>query len=943
MFKSLLENIVSIIKSRLFLITVIFLIMFALLIHKLFDLQIVNGETYLEKFTYRIKKETEIESPRGSIYDANGYVLAEDVLAYSITIEDTTVLTENDPKNTMIYNLIQMIKSCGSAPVNNLPLTLNGDGSFSYKGIDTAIVTFKRDIFKLTSNQELNLTQREMNADDLFEYMRGSSLFDISDEYTTEEAYEILAIRYELFMKRYTQYLSVEVATDINDELIAKIKENRADLPGVEVKEGYKRQYSDSEYFAHITGYTGQISQKELDNLEAEGYSNYSLDDTVGKTGIEQLMEHDLAGEKGSQTIYVNSLGSILDTDNLVEAVAGNNIYLSIDKDLQMYIYDMLEAKISGIILVNLFNGAIDEADNSQNLISINEIYSAFINNNIIDLEALAKDDASELEKSVNNRFTENSNVIIENLQDYLTAKTQTPHSEHTAEYKEYFNYIYTYLVNNDILYTDKYDSTDSVYAQWSAGNISIGEFLYDAISNGWINTEVLLLESEYPTAEEVYNTLIEYIIQKLPEDTGYKEIVYNYMLKQGNISGVELCILLYEQGVLKKDNAYEALKAGTLDGFNFVYTKIENMEITPDMLALDTCSASCVVTDPNTGEVKALVSYPSYDANKISDTEYYTSLLNNNSKPLYNRATQQNTAPGSTFKMISSIGLLEEGVIDTNTLIQDNVTFTKIYPSAKCWSDVSHGKIGIVEAITVSCNYFFYESAYRMGLEADDTFNNEIPLEMIRKYASMFGLDETSGIELYETEPNISDIDGVRSMIGQGTHNYTAVQLARYVTAVANKGDVYSLSLLDKVTDSEGNTIQDMSPELIRHLEVSENTWSTVIKGMHNVTLQSQYKDVFSSLEAEGIKIAAKSGTAEENSRKSSHALYVGFAPYEAPELAVVCVIPYGYTSGNVADALRDVVAYYLDKPLYNALDTGKAITPFNYQNGVVSDVSLE
>jgi len=206
-----------------------------------------------------------------------------------------------------------------------------------------------------------------------------------------------------------------------------------------------------------------------------------------------------------------------------------------------------------------------------------------------------------------------------------------------------------------------------------------------------------------------------------------------------------------------------------------------------------------------------------------------------------------------------------------------------------------------------------------------------------------MFGLDETSGIELYETEPNISDIDGVRSMIGQGTHNYTAVQLARYVTAVANKGDVYTLSLLDKVTDSEGNTIQDMSPELIRHLEVSENTWSTVIKGMHNVTLQSQYKDVFSSLEAEGIKIAAKSGTAEENSRKSSHALYVGFAPYEDPELAVVCVIPYGYTSGNVADALRDVVAYYLDKPLYNALDTGKAIIPFNYQNGEISDVSLE
>jgi len=942
LFKPLLKNILSIIKSRLFLLSVVFIVMFALLIQKLFELQIVDGETYLDKFTYRIQKETEIESPRGSIYDANGYVLAEDVLAYSITIEETAALSEDIEKNAMIYNLIKMIKSSGSTPINNLPLVLNEDDSFSYKGTDASIALFKKDIFNVLIDQELKLEQKEMSANDLFKYMCSKRMFDVSDEYTTAEAYEILAIRYELYMKRYTQYLSVTIATNVNDELIAKIKENKADLPGVDIKESYRRQYNNSEYFAHITGYTGPISQEELDALDSEVSDIYSSDDMIGKTGVESLMEKELAGKKGSQKVYVNSLGSVLDTEAVVEAAAGNDVYLSVDKDLQMFVYDLLEARIAGIILVNLVNGGVNEENNTNNLISINEVYSAFINNNLINLEALAKEDASEGEKSIYNLYTQNSSSIITSLSGFLTSDTQEPHSKHTDEYKRHFEYIYSYLANNSILYTDKFDSNDSVYSQWLKEEISIGDFLYYAISNGWINIEVLLLKSEYPTAEEVYQTLIEYLITKLPEDNGFQKIVYDYMLKRGEVSGASLCTLLYEQGVFEKDESYEKLKAGSLDGYTFVYNKIENLELTPDMLALDTCSAACVVADPDTGAVKALVSYPSYDANRISDSEYYTSLLNNNAKPLYNRATQQNTAPGSTFKMVSSTALLEENVLTADQLIQDNVVFSKIYPTASCWSKTSHGMVNMVQAIGVSCNYYFYEASYQMG-QVDGKFDNEKSLEIIEKYASLFGLNEKSGVEVSETAPRISDTDGIRSMIGQGTHNYTPVQLARYVTAIASKGNVYSLSLLDKVTEPEGEVKDDLAPELIRHIDISENTWNTIMTGMYNVTKQSQYKDVFSSLESEGVKIAAKSGTAEENTKKANHALYVGLAPYDDPELAVSALIPYGYGSANLADVIRDVVAYYLDKPLYNDMEAKKAILPFNYQGGEVSDVTSE
>ncbi|MBQ9828273.1 MAG: hypothetical protein IJM62_06300 [Lachnospiraceae bacterium] len=354
-------------------------------------------------------------------------------------------------------------------------------------------------------------------------------------------------------------------------------------------------------------------------------------------------------------------------------------------------------------------------------------------------------------------------------------------------------------------------------------------------------------------------------------------------------------------------------------------------MEITPSMLALDTCAASATVTDIHTGEVRALVSYPSFDPNRISDPDYYYSLITNGSSPLVNRATQQTLAPGSTFKMVVATAGLDKGYINRDSLITDRVVFDKVYPPASCWSEKSHGSINVVRAIAVSCNYFFYQLGFNMSLDEKGNFSNERGLSILREYASKYGFDQTSGVELYEATPRISDESSVRSSIGQGTNSYTCTQINRYTAAIASRGNVYSLKLVDRIATPDGETVEDITPEIIKKVEVSEETWDLIFDGMRQVcSTTSGYKDVFRSI---NIDICGKTGTAEENENKPEHALMTGFDSKSDPKYAATVVFPNGYGSNNVIDAFRDIIAMCDNLPLYNeeALNAGVAILPFD------------
>ena len=476
-------------------------------------------------------------------------------------------------------------------------------------------------------------------------------------------------------------------------------------------------------------------------------------------------------------------------------------------------------------------------------------------------------------------------------------------------------------LKDKSILNTGDLDDNDETLAKWNDGSISFNALLDYAITKDIVNISALNLESDYLDTNEIYQALIEYVAQELPLYEGFEKKAIYYMLESDYISGTDICLLLYSQHVLEEDDDYQGLLSGSLSAKNFMYNKIYNLEITPDMLALPPCSGSFVLTDINTGKVKALVSYPGYDANQINNVSYYASLINNSSSPLYNRATQQTLAPGSTFKPISAIAGLEEGVIDADTYITDYVEYTKVVPHANCWNSAGHGTINVEQAIEYSCNYFFYNVGYQLATRTG-SYNEEAGLDTLGKYADLYGLTDKSGVEIGEYAPDISTKDPVRSAIGQGSNSYTTVGLARYVTTIANSGTCYNLTLLDKTTDSQGNLLKEYHAGVRNQIDLPQEYWDAFHLGMRQVVENKKY---FSDLV---VNAAGKTGTAEQTASRPNHALFICYAPYENPEIAIATRIPFGYSSDYAAQFTRDIIKYYYGLAEEDDLITGTADT---------------
>jgi penicillin-binding protein 2 len=681
-----LEKVKKILTSRLLPICVIFLVLIGLLVNRIFTLQIVEGEEHSEDLTLKSTKTREIKSTRGNIYDRNGVLLAYNKLTYSVVLEDSTELTTNQEKNAMLYKLIKLLEKYGNEIECEFGIALDDDGKlyFNLKN-ENAILRFKRDVYGHRYVDELTKEEKEATAEDVFHYLRYgngkyNSMFNISDEYSLEDALKIMTLRYAVY-SNYPKYNKVIICSQVSDETVAAIYENSAELPGVEIDQQTYRVYNDSIYNAHILGYTGLISSEELDALPED--SDYNNSDVIGKTGIEKVYESYLAGKKGLETISVNSAGKFLEVLERKDPVAGDDLYLTIDSKLNKAVYKMIERHLAGILLSKINNSmyAGTRGTSSKDIrIPIYDVYFALINNNVIDISAFSKDDATNLEKQVYQKFLAKQDEVMDDLSDVLALNSTTVNNQTSEEMQDYLSYIFTKLKDIKVL---KVDTDDEKYQDYVNNKISLSKFLQYAIASNWIDLEQLDLGNQYYSTDELYSKLLEYIKKILLQDNNfhkkiYKELVYSYKL-----SGKEICLLLFDQGVLKyNEEDITRLENGTLSPYSFITEKIRKLEITPAQLALDPCSASVVITDTKTGDVICMVSYPSYDNNKFAnkiDTTYYNKIMNDLTYPSINRATKQRTAPGSTFKMITSVAGLEEGVLGPSETIYDRHEFDKI------------------------------------------------------------------------------------------------------------------------------------------------------------------------------------------------------------------------------------------------------------------------
>ncbi|MCF0128032.1 MAG: peptidoglycan glycosyltransferase, partial [Pseudobutyrivibrio sp.] len=410
--------------------------------------------------------------------------------------------------------------------------------------------------------------------------------------------------------------------------------------------------------------------------------------------GIEKYMNSQLNGTKGYSTIYVDSVGNTIAQGDYVAAVSGNDVYLSIDYDLTKATYSLLEQEIAGIVYSKIANikeyksGANSSA--SDILIPIYDVYISLIENALIDTNAFKDSQASNTEKQVLNTFNNRKKEVLHELKNQLSYDNTVPYNELPTEYQEYSTYLVSKIKSNGIFDTKAITADSEIQDKWTSEELPVNEYLIYAIEQNWIDITEYISEIKYADTEELYYDLVDYIIEYLNNDISFDKIIYKYLILNDEISGRELCIILFDQDVLLADpESYEKLLNSQITAYDFLKQKIKSLEITPAQLALDPCSGSSVITDVNTGELLALVTYPGYDNNKMANSvnaSYYAYISQLGSNPQYNNATQQRTAPGSTFKIVSATAGMAENVIDASEKINDLGVYEKISNKPKCW-----------------------------------------------------------------------------------------------------------------------------------------------------------------------------------------------------------------------------------------------------------------
>lgn len=436
-------------------------------------------------------------------------------------------------------------------------------------------------------------------------------------------------------------------------------------------------------------------------------------------------------------------------------------------------------------------------------------------------------------------------------------------------------------------------------------------------------DSELKEYDSRYDQNDMVGKSGIEYIFEKYLKGTnGVKQIDMDvngtttdeYISKEA-VAGSDIILTIDSklQAITE-----EALKANiekiASGGFGRVY---------------GADAGSAVVLNVKTGEVIAMASYPDYNPSDFAngiDTNTWNYYINGETKPLENKAISMNYSPGSTFKMVTALAGLETGAITTTEKIND----TGVYPYAHhpvCWYYTSyhsgHGRLNVSQAIQHSCNYFFYEVGKRIGIDT------------LAKYAYYLGLGHKTGIELNgEANGNLASSqraveenrqwylgETLSAAIGQSYNNVTPVQMAKYISILVNGGHQIDTTLIKSIINSDGTQVSKdeinahvkevlgVEDEKIEEKTFKDENVKAVLEGMKNVTTESG-GTAYSIFKDSNIKVGGKTGSAQAG--KKTHAWFVGFAPFDDPEIAVVSIIENGGHGAYAAQVAKDIFDSY-------------------------------
>ena len=435
---------------------------------------------------------------------------------------------------------------------------------------------------------------------------------------------------------------------------------------------------------------------------------------------------------------------------------------------------------------------------------------------------------------------------------------------------------------------------------------------------------------SELEGNEDIYNqndiigkSGIEYVFEKYLKGTdGVKQIDMNvdgtitdeYVSKEA-VSGSDV--------ILTIDSKLQAVTEQALaDNIN----KIANHGFSQENNPAD--AGAAVVLNVKTGEVIAMASYPDYDPSSFVngiDTNTWNYYINGDTKPLENKAISAMYSPGSTYKMVTALAGLETGTITPKTKINDTGVFRKYNSSWKCWNRYGHGYLNVSQAIEHSCNYFFYDLGDRLGIDN------------LAKYSYYLGLGHKTGIELK------GEIDGVlasneiakqenrvwnpgetiSAAIGQSYNTFTPLQMAKYVAMIANRGKNLDVTIVKSIINPDGSEVSrdeyesyvneklGLQQENVEEMSFKEENIEAILEGMRGVTSESG-GTAYSTFRNFNIEVGGKTGSAQTGVQGKTNAWFVGFAPFDDPEIAIVVFVRNGGHGSYTAEVARDIIAQY-------------------------------
>lgn len=871
-----------IICNRLTVLLVLATFSFFFLSSKLFDLQIVRGHEFYESLNWRQISNIYIPPERGNIYDRFGRPLAVNFSAHSVMVDQSPNITQAE-LNYVLLNFLSLLEKNNEPFIDNLPITASQPFEFTFAG-------------SFAPSQRARFFN-EISINDTQTYTEEGEILEPG--FSTSETLARLAINFGI------------------DLLLGEIEST---------------SQSQSQRLAERITY--------LTNFFETNSDSNSLRYNISPVKARNLISLRTALHSSRYTRFIPvpvALDVSLDTITHIEEDprAFNTLFVNTDS-LRKYPGGHYLSHIVGYI------GRIRETDDIEALLEQGYSLTDLIGISGIELaferELRGKRGEEQIYTNIKGRrlgTVDGSRIDPINGSDiFLTIDKYLQ--------QEAFRILENQLVETII--------NRMTISRHNETLLTVQQLLASLVAANNINARSIYESEEGTTSFSIRNFVLNSYpyaeVSTIAQRNEFNQIIAGG-ITAGQISPNQILLVMYEQGIITGNETFanRIATGGTTVARNIVIEKLREGEITPQMTNVDPSTGSLVVVDVHTGEVLASVSYPSFDSNQLVNNfnnEYWLSLISDPTTPLFNRAFMERRPPGSTFKMVTGIAGLEQGVINPHTRITDQVRFTRAgtpYPTS--WSSTSLGHLNYAEALARSSNYFFYETSFRLGNSVAGGRSEILAIDRLNMYMKAFGLNDRTGVEIGEafrsgtnyqiSSPGLQTFlnntqggqaerwtDGgtVRTAIGQYLNDYTAASMARLTAGIATRGNMVNLRLLDRIVSEDG-VYQARTRPFDMGLTISESTWDATHHGMRLVTESSigTANGLFNRLP---FSVGSKTGTAEHDlgGGRLSHTTFTAFAPLHEPQIAIYTIIPFGATGTTPPSPssliTRDVIVAY-------------------------------